>query len=508
MPKKQLTNLGVLMDLLNISTVELSKAIAIERSSISKWRHGATKILADMPYFEELVSYMVQKNKRMGNELLENFFESVYPVKKRLHKEYLKRCIRAYLLDIPDAKVSDTAAKHQLSITNTNTSMIVTKQTGATGRLEMFIGLLTDAEKLTEPSVIRIFEAEQLEWISCNMHNAVTFYQKIKSVLNAGHKIEFIFQVRWGQVPSLELHQIFLELIFHEKLSVFVFTSKANKNYIGSMYILSGHTAVFGFYFDDNLDNMLSYQYTDKQLIVGCEAILEKYKETAPQVIVTNKRSDWEKMLNNIHAVRYRSGAYFQSGKSLCLCTMSKALLDEILEANNLTNERKQLCYDFYYTFREIVECCAPDPASGFYYILDEITAPLAYPVITNYVLSAITGRLVQMSRTQYMQHFKDTAEILLAKKEYRVLLHHTAIPTIVPISYPKSVWYKNDCWTLAINTDSYSGKTKFVYGENMKTSNVFECWFLDILEKIPEHKKDNAFVADLFMKIANGQKV
>ncbi len=498
MAEKNLTNLAVLMDLLNVSTVELARIIAIERSSISKWRHGAQKILPDMPYFEKMVDYFIQKNELMGNSLLENLIESVYPIKKRIHKDYLKKCVRAFILDIPDVRLANTDI------------VSFKKRIGAEGRLDLFIALMEAAEKSEKPTVIKIFEASQFDWIGCNMQYSIAFYKKLKIVLGLGHKVEIIFQVNDYNVKNSELHQIFLELAFHENLHLYIYSSKANKAHVCSMYLMPQQIVIVGFQFDGNTDDMLSSLFRDTQYAEAHEKIINQYKAVSEKAIITSKQIDLEKIITHIRASIPRTGAFFYSGKMLSLITMSEELFEEILCANKLTYDQKRICYEVYHAFRTNVESSTLDEMRGFYYVLDEVTSPLSYPIITNYVLSAVAGKPVQMTREQYMQHFRDTAKLLLRDSRYQVHLHYSPIPMPMSISvtYPGGIWYKSENWVIVGSVDEYSEKYKFMFGHNPKMINIFQIGFMEIFSKIPQYKHDNTYVAEIFMRIANGEKI
>lgn len=518
MSEKQLTNLAVLMDLLNISTIELSAAINMERSSISKWRHGASKILTTMPYFEELVNYIEFKNTQIGNEILEDFFEGIYPVKKRIHKNNLKKCIRCYILNISDTKTSNSdgdeiqfnANTHMnvAKLTGLDTHMNVMKLTGLEGRANMFIALLDMTEKLTTPTLIKIFEGEQLQWVTSNMQLLINFYQKLKNIVNLGHKVEIIFQVDKQNNENLLAHQIFLELAFHKNVSIYTFFSKSSKALLNSIYILPGRLSIVGHCVNSNLNNMISCMYRDRQFISMQENIFHHYKSVSSPLMNIQNNSQIKQMLNIIKLTSRRKEAYFYSGKTLSIVTMSPQLLEEILSDNQIHKEQQRFCMEYYQALRDSIENTEPDEASGFYYVLDEIMNPLIYPTITNYGLSAITGKLIKMSRQQYLRHFSDTAEILLRNNKYRVVLHYNVTTTPITISSPKLIWYKKDSWALAANMDDYSEKVKFIFTDNPKISTHTLEGVNEILNRTSETKRDNAYVAQLFFTISRGEKV
>ena len=506
MPKKQLSNLGHLMEILSITAVELSNVIKIDQTSVSRWRTGSRKLSADMPYFEQIVSYCINKNKQLGTELLESFFETIKQNKKRIHKDYLKKCIQSYILNFSDSRISDSHLLHNQK--DHHNQMKVTMLTGASGRMSMFINLLEAAEQLKKPTVLKLLEADLLMWGTINMQSYITFYKKMKGVMNLGHKIEFIVQISSDQSDNLMMHQMFLDLVFHENFTLYIHVPKNNKMQISSIYLLLKQMVVVGHYFNDNLDNMLSCTYYNSHYAQVQERVWEDYRSASTAIPVISTHSEFKDIFAGINASSDRQQACYHAGKALSLATMSEALFAEILASNHLTKAQQKQCWEFYYLLRKGIEHSKQDEMGGFYFILDEITAPLAYPTITQYALSGITGKLVEISRAQYLRHFQDTAELLLRDKRYRIFLHYSLASTPIPVSLPKYIWHKHESWVVVVNIDEYTGRAKFMFGDILKTLDVFSAWFSEIYEKVPDYKKENAYVADLFMRIANGEKI
>lgn len=506
MPKNQVSNFGNIIKILNISAVKMAKEINVEQSYISKWRTGKRNIPVDAPYFNQIIDYLIEKNNKIGGNLLEDFFRNIYENKKYFGKDELKKCIRDYILNISDKNNFNIDA---IDLRNLSISLMsVAKNTGAEGRFNMVINLLEVAEKLTAPSVVKIFETDQFGWISCNIHHATTLYKKLNSVLRMGHSVEIIFQSKESSTVNWNLHHIFMELAFHQNMFIYIYLSAVGKSNINSIYLLSQRLAVTGYCFDSDFDNMLSCLYSDVQYTQVHERIWEKCKLESSPLLISTKSSEFEKILTHVNSFRLKAGSACYLGKALNIATMSKELFDEILCENRITKVQKRLCYELYDLLRQNIENNQLHVMTGFYHTLDEITAPLSFPVITNHTISGITGKLVQMSREQYLQHFKDTAQLLLKDSRYRVFLYDAPPHSIIPSTSQQSLWYKNDCWAIALGTDDISGKIKFSYVDDFRITNTFNMNFIDIFNRIPESKKDSTYVSQLFMKIANDQAI
>lgn len=507
MKKTNLSNFGYIMDLLGITAKELSLVIHIDQTSISRWRTGVRKLSVDAPYFDDIVRYLLEKNAALGGDLLEDYLLTVYPDKKRALKSDLKKYIRNYMLNIPNERV--VGAELDGIQSSPFPYFYATKQMGSEGRLTLLLSLLDAAKKLRSPSTIKIFEADHLLWLSANMQHSLLFFQKLRMVLDLGHRVEMIVQVKEKGAQSLEINQMFLDLIFHEQLSIYTFSSTVSERFlVQSIYVLSQRIALAGYCFEEDWDNLFNFLTRDRQYVEALEKIWEKLKRAALPISVATNGAEFQHLIREVKASTHRNGAYFFAGKALSIATMSESLLQEILLANHLTQEQMQLCFAFYDMLKDTVESSKPHPMSGFYHILEEICAPLSYSTILNFSLSTIAQRPVQMSRAQYLQHFKDTAELLLRDRRYRVFLHHFTVHIPMALNHPKSLWHKADGWTMIINSDPYSGKTKILYGDDIKSQQVYNETFAEIYKKIPSSQKENEYVADLFLRLIRGERV
>ncbi len=497
----QISNFGNLINLFNITAVKMAREINVAPSYISKWKRGNRPIPIDAPYFNQIIDYFISKNESIGGGLLEDFFARQNPDKRPLNRDDLKKSIRNYILEVTE-KITEDSAMGKL-MKYADAYMTVARYDGAAGRFDMVMALLEEAEKSSTPAVIKIFEVGQFSWIERNMHYTVTLYKKLKSVLIMGHTIEVILQLGESDSINWGMHQVFMELMFQENMRIYVY-QHIGKTYTSSIYILSGKLVVTGHNFDSDFNNLNSYLYSDMKYADIQERIWGKYKLISTQLFIYSKTSEFEKILQSAKAFNSRTERCCHLGKALSIATMSKTLLDEILIANHVTAERKKLCYAFYNLFRENMENSQPSDMSGFYYILDELTAPLTFPIITNYTLSALAGKLVQMTREQYLRHFRDTAELLLQNKNYRVLLYNAPPSSIIPSYVQQSIWFKDECWTLYLGIDDVFGKPKIQYVDNFRITNIFSIGFMEIFARIPEHHRDNSLIAELFMKIAD----
>ncbi len=495
---KELTRFGYLMNLLNIRITELSAVINVERTSISKWKTGSRNLSVDKPYFDEIVDYFIQKNKSSGKELLEDFFTSIYP-KRKYGRDYLKRCIRNYILDIDDIKSTEqeieTKDESGSLYTSTHTTYF-----GIEGRRKAVMTLLESAEKILTPTEIIILDYDDLIWIIGDMHYMLSFFHRLKNILNIGHKIQIIFLLSGSAKPVYEVHKLFMEISPHENLIFRFLPSKFNRKYGMSIYMIYDRLIVTGY--GDDLNDMTSFLSRDKSLIHAQGKLVEHLKEASSYILTTNNSDKLMSVASVFESSALKNDDYFCSSKILSSITMSRELLTEILNENQLSDTKKRRCFESYDLLRSIVENSNPDSISGFYYSLDELLSFLIYDTTINYSLTTICGKLVKMSRQQYLTHFKDTAELLLRDNRYRIILHN------LENSNDRTIWCKDNAWIMTITVDDLTCESKFNFCDDIRIFENFIMRFRQLYDKTPSINKDNTKVAELFMKISKGESL
>ncbi len=137
---------------------------------------------------------------------------------------------------------------------------------------------------------------------------------------------------------------------------------------------------------------------------------------------------------------------------------------------------------------------------SGCYYVIDELMSTLSYQTVTNYFLSVLTGRVIKLSRTQYLRHFADTALLLKENPQFHIILHHS------PMGGAELMWYSADTFAIAVKHDEYSGRIKFMFEDTIKTVRPYHFEFQSIYMSSPSYRKDNEFVSSLFERISRGE--
>ena len=76
---KNRTQFGRIMALLDISLNEISEYLHIDKTTVSKWRTGSRRLTPRSPYFEPILSLMLEQNDAMPQKPLVGFLYDLYP---------------------------------------------------------------------------------------------------------------------------------------------------------------------------------------------------------------------------------------------------------------------------------------------------------------------------------------------------------------------------------------------------------------------------------------------
>ncbi len=487
------------MNTLSVSAVELSRFINIDQTSISRWRSGKRRPLVDMPYFDKIIDFFIQKNKSIGNNLLEDYFKGIYilPEDKKPDTEFLRKCIRNYIMDIAQAQLPSL----DLSTYQNDSSFVCISYDGIEGRRNALISVLDVALKSTDPVIVKIFSCDHMEWLYCDMQYLYMFYSKIKCLLSLGHKVELLLNFNQGEEVNLEAHKYFMELSFYNKMVIYNLPSRMRKMLGMNLYIIPNKIGVVS-YSGNNADNGGAFSFRDRKYINANENIFESMKSQSTHIISSDKISDLNHIVDMLKAEQKKNKAYYYCAKTLSFTTMSEELLEEVLQANKLSDQVKQRCFETYYMFRTYIENTTSDPASGFYYSLDELLSSLSFKSVINYSLSVAAGKIVTVTREQYLRHFKDTADILLKDERYKIFLHNSHVCS------SKVLWYCDHTWAMASNFDEFDEKMRFAFTDDINFIAIFKNSFQNVYDRLSDNAKDNQKITEIFIKISNGEKV
>ena len=103
-----MNNLGFsyLLKSLHISPSEMAKELNVDRTLVSKWKNGSRKIDLNALYFDNAISFLINKNIEQKNNFLENLFSSIYneSINNSNYENHLRELLKRFIIDNSDKK--------------------------------------------------------------------------------------------------------------------------------------------------------------------------------------------------------------------------------------------------------------------------------------------------------------------------------------------------------------------------------------------------------------------
>ncbi len=480
---------GYLMELLSVSVKELSDALKLERTTVSKWKNGVRQLKSNSVYFDECCRYFVDKNEKIGGGVLENFFASIYQGEDSSGGDLLRRSVARFIVNKDIGALPETAVCNDKS---TLYRTYVSIYRGSEGRKSAVMQILDAAEASREPCSVTLMETDGFEWASSDIRFLKAFAERLEGLLNAGHKIDIIHLYQRLHQDYADLLRIFIPLCFHKNIRNYLFPSRLTERYESSIYYVRDKALVVGLCGDGKLSNMYSSVYRDAFSIAQFSSYIENIKSTIIPMLVTSKVSDKNTILNLFHGSAKRPEPTFYVGSSLSVTTMSEELLSEILFENKLPKADRDRCLSFYHSIRTCVENSPADSLGGYYIFIDDIKRPLAYDTIVDFPISCYVNKTVTITRKQYQRHFRDTANLLMHDPRYKFILNHGTSP------FPCNAWIKRNNWCFGFNNQN-----KVLFTENLNIINVLMSSYEDIWDKTPNEQKQNDYVAAVLNRLS-----
>lgn len=184
------SQLGYIMDLLEITGKDLSKKINVDRTLVSKWKNNARQIKPNNAHFQNVIMALIDFNKQRKDSILDRFFHKVYPNEDRNEPNYLEVCLHLWLdghelgnfNNINDWRTS----KNALYATNVEIFQ------GNQGKRDAIIEFFNYALEMPPGQEIFISDYESQIWLFEKPEYYQLYQSKIDQLIQAGHRITII----------------------------------------------------------------------------------------------------------------------------------------------------------------------------------------------------------------------------------------------------------------------------------------------------------------------------
>ncbi|VYU44272.1 hypothetical protein [Clostridium tertium] len=473
-----MNNLGFsyLLKSLNISPSEMAKELNVDRTLVSKWKNGSRKIDLNALYFDNAISFIINKNMELKNNFLENLFLSIYneSINHSNYENHLRELLKRFIIDNSDKKnVSNINKTSNNSLYTTNISIYNNQH-------ESFLGILhilDSAINYGEPQKLYFVFNKSFDSFSDNKEIRNDWLDKVIKLLDMGCDLDLIYSFSKSSKLLLYLTPILLHK--NCKSSYFIDSFDDTQNY--SLHIIENKGVFYSSsqrvdYETFNYGALFTDPFTTNFYIALTKNILSKSFNTFFASTLYNVLGSYE--LNNNNRLNNELTKYnttYYCNTFPIHTVMNDELFYEVL-CNSVSNKED---IDKYFELFKIAKKDMYESSTLSTIDFYSIDSLINFSTSENIVYeseSDISPKLI-LTNQQFKEHLNDLANYLLSTENYNICLIPETTITNNELFY---CWCKKNEFLVTFTNRNLSDiklctETSYINS----VSNIFERYFL-----------------------------
>lgn len=418
--------LNYLIDVLDISALDLSKHINVHRTLISKWKNGTRKIDATSQYFQQLIEYIIVINEQSNLKILESLYSSIYQrnYNENLSNDELNKLVHDIILyDKLYSKTLCELKKDEECLYVTAVSIY----SGKDSKSKAIIRLLDKAENYTTNKKLIFVNNNCLNEVLCDFQTRQIFITKILALFKKGFKLELILS---SMTDNSSLLFYLYPIIFNKNCKVYTYPSYLQGIYKACLHILEKSMVVLSVSNEEkNKYNFLTSVYTDPATIEFYTSLSENLKAKSTPLLnftginqILKLEKKYKNFIHNENNISNYSCAFLYHLIPTLLC-MDDCLFEEILKQSFKMPEAVEIELELFkkrkQNFFRTLEVCDIISFISFDKLLkfastDKITYP--YPF-------SINAKNLVIYNIQFKLHIRNLIEFLENNKRFNLCL-------------------------------------------------------------------------------------
>ncbi len=468
---KKLSNFGKAMKMLDISILEIAQLLYIDKTTVSKWRSGSRKLLKRSPYFDSIVTIMMEREMASDDHPFASLWAKTN-ASEAFSEEVLKEYIASFLL-VNDSVENDVLLA---SLEEDGTIPQYKCFVGVEGRKKAVDHILQVAEKMNAPTHIKILELEQMDWLCRDMVYMRNVMKRLERLALNGTQIDIVFSTA-NSTSAFRTFLLRLESVRYLK-SVRIHFLNADRinDLIPCVYGIPDYCVAVGM---DSAEasvpihtNLYSDYLNAHKYSLFFDKVIKVFGMTA---LVSDHNSHIDDILKAIaKTYDFKQDIVFFSDY-LSVTAMEEELLVEILNHNNVDTIQKERCLAYYRTLKNSVLRLPSSYYMTYYTNLQALEEALGFESSYEFELSAICGKPIHKTKAQLQKHIQQFVKFLQDNENLRVVIRYGGHSRLRSYS-----WLKMKLWEFSLNIQINPNEYQmgFVDDEHLVT----------LIEEICEH--------------------
>lgn len=434
------SQLGYIMDLIEVTGKSLSIEIGVDRTLVSKWKNNARQLNVSGPHFLTLVKALKAYNKENNNCVLERFFGDVYPQIDKNEPDYLDTCLNKWLIgkDLGNFNNLNDWRASKSSLYATTVEIFQ----GNLGKRNAVLEFLDYALTLPSGQEIFISDIESTEWLYEDPDFTGIFQKKFEALIDKKHNITLIHDIT--KITNLTTRTILqsFSLYYSGHLTTYyaAFPYQAGP----SIYCIHRHMVILSTNADLNPINRYISLYRDPFSVQEMVKMFTGRLRTSKKMISTysTKGNGLKSFTEQLLALNKNSSNNYYLSPLPPFTSMAKDNLLKVLEDNDLTIDKQDAVLAFYEYNAHMLFKDTND------YLLEEVISKEALEHALNsdkiysYELSVIAEKDIYIKKDFFIDHLEEICRLTESNKNYNI----SVIPfTEIPNLKNSMIWIQED---------------------------------------------------------------
>ncbi|OOP72773.1 hypothetical protein [Clostridium beijerinckii] len=398
---KNISRLGYLMDLMEITGKELSVELNIDNTTISKWKNNQRKLKYNSDYPRMISEYFLSDKFLHQREKIINILKEYRP---NLESDNVKQ-----LIEILSLWMTDDKYENQLVPINNNEEFYTTTidvYQGIEGWKKASNDFWSYIIKLPGIRNITIGDFGDIDWSMENETLVKYSIDKMMNCIRKGHKIKIIDRVTAEYKPYIVIFR-WLPLYLSENVEIWYFQDNMIREDTRSIYVVPNEIAFVGMKVENIENSNLNIIHLDKASVDFYERSLNAIIADSRKLINTIAISDAMEKQRILDEYLKPVQLTYLLNVLPTFRNMPIDLLETILQENNVDKELIEYCLNINKKRHEIRNRCNYRQI----YNLDAIEEAIHKDYIVDRDLSVIIGKEIRISNKHFREQLKYIAK-------------------------------------------------------------------------------------------------
>ncbi|MDU5109455.1 MAG: helix-turn-helix transcriptional regulator [Clostridium sp.] len=478
-----MNNLGFsyLLKSLNISPSKMAKELNVDRTLVSKWKNGSRKIDLNAIYFDNAISFLINRNIELKNNFLENLFSSIYneSINHSNYENHLRELLKKFIIDNYNKTIDSDKKIAPTNDKLTNNSLYMTNISIYNTQHQSFLGIIDMLDlAINYGSAQKFFIVFNKTFDSFIDKKEIRndWLERVIKLLDMGCSLELIYSLS----KSSKLLSYLAPVLFHKncKSSYFIDSIDDTQNY--SLHIIENKSVFYSSsqhveYETYNYGALFTDPFTINFYIAFTKNILSKSFSTFFSSTIYNVLDSFELNNNKLNKELTKYNTTYYCNTFPIYTAMSEELYYEVL-CNSVSNKEDIDKYFEYFKLAKKDMHERSNLSTTHFYSIDSL---INFSVSENIVYeseSDISPKLI-LTKHQFKQHLNYLANYLLSTDAYNICLISETTITDNELFY---CWCKKNEFIVIFNNNNLSDikiSTEISYVNSI--FNIFEKYFL-----------------------------